>query len=279
MKSFAFKKPVIFSIIIITLAVSFTEIPLKNLYSHFFNSQYSYYFAGITGQGIASIVLIILLNRLELVKKVGLTLPPNKWKELWVLWPIVVLTIINFSSLFDGSLVIDMSKPITIGLYTLTYFSTGLFEEVLLRGIVLFVLLNKWQYTKKGIQLSVIVSSILFAIPHIVNFIQNRMSFGEAITTIIFSTFIGVSFAACVLRIKSIWPNIILHAIFNFGGSIKQISIGGGIQTTVPPLTVESALSSIIITLPLLFYGLFIIRKLAPINIQSNNVYDVYEGM
>lgn len=266
LKDFAFKKPVLFSIILIIITISFTEIPLKNLYLHFINNQCSNYLQGITEQGFASIILILLLTKLGFKKQGGLTTPPYKWKDLWVIWPLIALTIINF----DSSLKIDTAKPVTILLYTLTYLSTGIFEEVLLRGVVLSVLLNKWRATKKGIYLSVVVSSVLFGIPHIVNFIQNRMSLGATITNIVFATFLGVCFSACYLRNKSLWPVIIIHAAFDLVGSIKEIAVGGGIETISAPITLESALSSIIITLPLFLYGLYILKKVSPDTLKSD---------
>lgn len=79
--------------------------------------------------------------------------------------------------------------------------------------------------TKKGIYLAVLVSSLLFGFAHIIHYFLHDESLLAAITQISYAVFIGVSFAAFVIRNKSIIPAIILHAIFDIAGSIKEISV------------------------------------------------------
>ncbi|WP_198283747.1 CPBP family intramembrane glutamic endopeptidase [Clostridium cellulovorans] len=84
------------------------------------------------------------------------------------------------------------------------YLSTGLFEEVLCRGVILTVMLRKWGNSKVGIYLSVITSSLIFGTAHIANFLSNRSLLLATVTQITFAFFIGVFFATCFLRNKTI---------------------------------------------------------------------------
>ncbi|MFT5871214.1 MAG: membrane protease YdiL (CAAX protease family) [Clostridium sp.] len=263
LRTYAFEKPVIFSIILILVIVSFTFIPMDPIFSPFLDHQSSEYATGIFEQTFASFVLIMILKRFNLLKSSGFT-SPKQWKDLWIIWPMIIFSFINGAGLIDGSIVIDKSKPFVIILFILTYLSTGLFEEVLCRGVVLGVMLRKWGSTKEGCYLSVILSSLLFGSTHIVHFILHHFSLLASLTQITYGMFIGVFFAACVLRNKTIYPAIIIHAIFDILGSLREIAVGGGIRKAYFTISVPNAIASIIVMLPILIYGLFILRKVKP---------------
>ncbi|MBU3217280.1 CPBP family intramembrane metalloprotease [Clostridium estertheticum] len=263
LKSYAFNGPVIFSAILIIVTVAFTFIPLGPIFSPFLGFQAGEYITGILEQVIASLFLILILKQFDLFKIVGFT-RFKECKSLWIVWPMIILSFLNGAGLIDGSIVIDKSKPFVIILFILTYLSTGLFEEVLCRGVVLGVILRKWGSTKKGCYLSVILSSVLFGSTHIVHFLLHHFSLLASLTQITYGTFIGVFFAACVLRNKSIYPAIMLHAIFDILGSLREIAVGGGINTAYFTISIPNAIASIIVMLPILIYGLFILRKVKP---------------
>jgi len=274
LKNFALKKTVLFSIILICTAVFFTEIPLDRYFTFFANKQYNNYFIGTFEQIFVSLMLVLLLIKFGILKDAGLR-KFNSWKDLWIGWPLVVLIVINGWSIFDGSLTIDTSKPLLITLYTITYLSTGLFEELLCRGVVLIVMLHKWGDSKKGIYISVIASSILFGVTHIINFALGRSTLIATFTQIAFGFFIGVFFAAYFLRIRSIWPAIILHAAFNMCGSLQDIAIGGGLRAGVYSMTLGDAIANILVTLPFLIYGLYILRKVIMSDTLINSMEDL----
>jgi hypothetical protein len=57
---------------------------------------------------------------------------------------------------------------------------------------------------------------------------------------------------------------IIMHAMVDFGGGLRHLAVRGGSQTAVANSTVANAVATLIVTLPLLLYGLFILRKVSP---------------
>jgi membrane protease YdiL (CAAX protease family) len=263
LKTYAFEKPVIFSIILIIVIVSFTFIPMAPIFSPFLDHQSCEYVAGIFEQVFASLVLIMILKRFNLLKSAGFT-SPKQWKDLWIIWPMLLFALLNGSDLFSGNIIIDKSKPLVIVLFILVYLSTGLFEEILCRGVVLSLMLHKWGNTKKGCYLALVLSSALFGFTHIIHFILNQSSLLATVTQITYGTFIGVFFAACVLRNKTIYPAIILHAVVDIFGDLNEIAINGGLKETYFTMSIGDALGCIIITLPILIYGLFIFRKVTP---------------
>src|SRR5690348_11174559 len=92
-----------------------------------------------------------------------------------------------------------------LGTYILDSFSIGFFEEVLVRGFILIVLLVKWGNTKQGIYFSVISCSIVFGLAHIINLINDPNLVIATLTQITYATSFGVIFAALVLRNRTIW--------------------------------------------------------------------------
>lgn len=266
LKTFISQYPVIFSIIILIFSTILTEIRLEPFLTNFMDLQSATYVTITIEQGLFSIALVVLLRGLGLMKSAGFT-KPKEWKQLWLVWPILILAILNGSSLFDGTIVIDTSKSDLIILYILLNISVGFVEEILCRGTVLIVMMQKWGRTKKGVCLSVVISSLLFALLHITNFFAGRLSLLSTVTQITYAFSFGVFFAACLLRNNSIWPVIIVHAVFDMFGSLNEIALGGSFgQVSNTNSTLSDALSTIVVTLPLLIYGLFILRKVKPIN-------------
>lgn len=260
LSKFSTRHPLIFSIIILLLAIAFTEIPLEPLLKNYMDIQTATYITIALEQGVCAVILVVLIKALGLLKSAGFT-KPRDWSKVWLVWPIIVLTVLNGWSLFDGTIVIDSTKPMLIILFILLNASVGFFEEILCRGMMLTVLLKKWGNTQKGIYLSVLISSFIFGLVHILNFIMGRSTLPFALTQMAYAMFFGVFFAACLLRTNSIWPAIITHAVFDAFGSINEIAVGGSFGQ-IHQLTLEEALSTIAVTLPLMLaYGLFILRK------------------
>ena len=265
-KIFATQRPVLFSLLALALGTLLTEIPLKELFSPSLGAQPAFYLSLIIEQGLTGALFFWLLARFGWLETAGFT-SPKKWKALWLGWPLLLFTIINI----DEGIVVDTARPLLLILHLLTALSTGWVEEVLCRGVVVSALLQKWGQTRKGIILSVLVSSALFGAVHLANFLTGRKPLINTVTQITFAIFFGVIFAACLLRNRAIWPMILLHAAVDWAGTLREVSVGGGLRDVAPLLSPESAAISILVTFPLFLYGLFILRKVEPasLNLES----------
>jgi membrane protease YdiL (CAAX protease family) len=266
LKTFATRNPVLFSLIALIIGILLTEIPLREALAPYTGFQAAHYLTTIFEQGLTGLLFYWILVRFNWLDTAGFT-PPQKWKSLWLGWPLLLFAVINFET---GS-VIDTSKPLLILLHLLTTLSTGWIEEVLCRGVVVTALLQKWGRTRKGIYRSVLLSSVLFGAVHLANFLAGRKPLINNLTQITFAIFFGVIFASCLLRNRTIWPMIFLHAAVDWSGTIHEIAVGGGLRLTTPTITPENALINILITLPLLLYGLFILRKVEPASLDLEN--------
>ena len=106
-----------------------------------------------------------------------------------------------------------------------TWFFEGvvvpLAEEGLMRGILFSILL--WGFRKYYIEstagwLAVIFSTLIFATAHLNNL--GDYPTGFVLFQVGFSTIIGLAFAYTRLKTESIYPAILLHALFNLAGTL-----------------------------------------------------------
>ena len=126
----------------------------------------------------------------------------SRWRQLGLIWLPLALTplplIGGFQSLDIGTLIIFITG----------YLATGFFEETIFRGVLLGFL------RPLGIGKAVAISSVLFATGHL-----TRLLFGSAPATvgwqILFTFCFGVAYCAMRLRMGTIWPLILLHALWD----------------------------------------------------------------
>lgn len=267
LRYFAFGKPVIFSILVIAVSGLLTEIPFNLIFEPWLEAPASELLKVTIGHTLTGLVLVGLLAKLGMVEDARFT-HPREWQAVWLVWPFLVFTLLNLDSLISGYLKIDTSRPGLIILFVFLNLSIGFAEEIMVRGVVLNLLLRKWGRSRQDIYLSVLLSSLLFGGAHIFNLITGHLPPLANLTqigySIAFGIAFGIVFAACFLRNNSIWPVIIMHAAVDFAGGLRHISIGSGDQLPTANNTVEAALTSLIISLPLLLYGLFILQKVEP---------------
>lgn len=115
-------------------------------------------------------------------------------------------------------------------IYILTMFLVGLNEEVIVRGVVLNLLLDRFSDTKKGVLGAVIISSLIFGCAHIPNVLAG-VPLSSALIQALQATLLGVLFAAIYLRSGNLWICIIVHAGTDFAGLMASGIFGNGAMT------------------------------------------------
>jgi CAAX protease family protein len=185
-------------------------------------------------------------------------------KSLLIILPALLISINNFPFLpfLSGNALI--TKPIyTILIFAITCISVGLFEELVFRGLILFFLLEKLSKNRRGIFVSIIISSALFGIMHLFN-IFDGANVGATLLQVLYSFAMGIMWSIIVLKTKTIWLAVILHSLYNFTGLLFP---------TLGTLTNKYDLATIIITsllaLSVAFYTYKVFLTLVPKEIEA----------
>lgn len=177
-------------------------------------------------------------------------------------WPFIADGVYGFVSSYTSLNKNSISFPSIekIVYFTLVMLLVGIFEEVLCRGIILNSMLNKWGSTKVGIIKSVLLSSLIFGLGHLVNL----FSYSTPITTltqVIYTFLNGILFASIYLRCKNIWAVAILHAVYDWLALLSGIFH----QVATPATQVDTSVASMLVTgilyIPFALIGFFLLRK------------------
>lgn len=134
--------------------------------------------------------------------------------------PAILISINNFPiiAFFDGrAILIDPFYRVI--LFLIESLSVGFFEEILFRGIILMMLIERLSSKKHGIWIAVMVSSIVFGMMHLFN-LFNGAHLGDTLLQIGYSTLMGMLWAVMYLRTKNLWLTMLLHASYNFFGQV-----------------------------------------------------------
>ena len=144
------------------------------------------------------------------------------------------------------------------------------FEELVFRG-VMFLSILKNRRSTKGIFFSIVVSSALFGIFHMVNLIYGA-SFGSVMLQVGYSTLVGCMCAFIIIKTHSIWLSVLVHAVFNFCGNIVP-RLGEGKMLNAPQIIITviiSVLCAIYIVISLIKTDASDTDRLYRENIRSN---------
>jgi hypothetical protein len=188
-----------------------------------------------------SVLGIFLLNRLGWWGNAGYSTGIRFVQVSLFILPFAIAML----SLAEG---IRVTAPVTVMGFALLAILIGFAEETFFRGIIFTTLLPK------GTIPAVVISSFLFAAPHLLNAVGGLWDLTFTLVDTFAAFGVGVTFAALCLRTGSIWPAIGLHALFDF---TAFISLGGiEIQTQSTAVLVTSVIAGII----LVTYGFFLLR-------------------
>lgn len=145
----------------------------------------------------------------------------------------------------------------TIMIYTLT----GIFEELLFRGVILNAFQDAFAKKRaKTIWVSLILSALAFGLMHLTNLASGQDGVGT-LMQVIEASAAGLCFGAVYLRCRNIWVVVILHALTDLS---QSIGTNGQTAVDVQNTNVNAA-TSILSILPslvvLLGLTLFLLRR------------------
>ncbi len=196
--------------------------------------------------GVEDLILIIigifLLTRLDWWGKAGYTTGIRLGQIPLFILPLAV-------ALFMLGQGFQVTAPVTILSFAALTLVIGFAEETYFRGLILTALLPT------GTIRGVVLSSFLFAAPHLLNIIGGVWDPFFTIVDSIAAFGLGMTLAAIRLRTGSIWPLVGIHALFDFSSLIFL----GGIE--VPAQSPQDLFMSVLLGIVFVIYGLFLLRR------------------
>lgn len=176
-----------------------------------------------------SIFLIVFM----LMKGYAETFKP-KWRGTYILWsvPCFLVAIVNFpfSAVIRGVAVIE--RVDLLWLFLLKCVAIALLEEIFFRALLLPLFMERFAPNRYRVLISVLCSSILFALIHLLNLFFGA-GVGATLLQVGYTFLIGCMLAVMMLKTKNIWLCIIVHAVFDVGGLIISDLGRGVFQDTV----------------------------------------------
>lgn len=174
-------------------------------------------------------VLLILTMKLGYTQAVK-----AKWKASHLLWsiPCFFVAIVNFpfSALIGGAATINRID--LLWLFFLKCAAIAIFEEIFFRALLLPFFMEQMQKRRYCVIWSVLGSSLLFALMHLVNLFFGA-GFGATAMQVGYTFLLGCMLAVMLLKTKNVWLCVIIHALFDIGGTIVTDLGSGPFQDTV----------------------------------------------
>jgi len=218
------------------------------------------------GQIILSAIIIFLMKKMHVFNISDFQFR-NIGKGFILGWFYFVFAVCAFSMTFFAlpKNILIMPDPFALIITVLhPFLGTGVFEEVLFRGLILKILLLTMGHTKKGIIKACLISSVLFGVVHILNIIVVG-EYLPVIAQVIYAPFVGVCYAALFLRTKTLWVPILLHGLTNVSTQIFNVLLSpdvlqGSMQNQTDPSLID-AFMPVVFSIPFLIVGLILLRK------------------
>ena len=196
------------------LLLEFLKIPYSK--EEFRNEMLS----GIVQKGCGSLAALLLMFRFK-IRLFG------RVEHALYLLPCLAIAVNNFQwwAYLSGKMQLVHTQPLDFVLFTANCCLTGLFEELIFRGIIFSLLLDYLEKDKKGFYIAYILSCGVFAIMHLFN----GISFGTVLQ-VGYTFLTGGLFAFCLIKTKNIFCCAAVHAVYNFCGMLFDVrGLGAGV--------------------------------------------------
>ena len=209
------------------------------------------------GATIATLLFILLAGILGWLRAAGIARLGN-WQVWLVALASTIYLVLAYQLGFFGQIMLDLSQfrySSQAQTLLLRQLQVAFVEETLFRGILLYALVRVWGGSRRGLFASALLSGLFFGILHLLQAFAGSTPV-EAGLTVINSFLSGFWWAALVLVWGSVWPVVIIHAFTNLAVVLP------GIQSApIDPLW-WAYIRIILLELPLVAYGIWLIRRM-----------------
>jgi membrane protease YdiL (CAAX protease family) len=222
-KDFAMRRPFLFAVLLI-LSALLVEVLAGTLAVVLFGvEQTDAAFAPIILL-ITTLYLVFILSSFEWLKAAGVA-SLGHWRGWAAALILLAYYLLALMFAFFGEFSFSVPAEALSGLKIPTLFLNVALEEFLFRGLILYALVSVWGATRKGVLKAVIISALLFSLIHGLNAVTGDP--GEVPGQIAIALFESLWWGAIVLRWRSVWPVVLIHAATNWVLQTKALSLPG----------------------------------------------------
>ena len=193
------------------------------------------------------------------------------WRSMLFALPpfLVVVNNLPILSLLSGDAYVIHSAPVYWIWFALECLAIGLFEELAFRGVIFLLFAEKRRTTRKGLFWSLILTSAVFGAVHLLNVLMGA-GIGGVILQIGYSFLIGAMCSVVLLKTRNIWLCVLLHAVYDFCGTLVP-TLGGGSFWDTPTVVFTALLA--VATTAYLVYSFFTLdlKRVEEIYIEGNH--------
>ena len=192
-------------------------------------------------RGVGAVVFFAIL--INLGYKVLNPVRKPLGKALLFCFPAALVVVNNMPilSMVWGDAYFIHGEPWYILWFSLECLAIGLFEEAAFRGVALLLIAEKRRTTKKGLFMSIVLSSAVFGVIHLANILAGA-SPGAVILQIGYSFLIGAMCSVVLFKTGNLWLCVILHAVYDFSGNLMP-TLGAGTWWDTPTVIVTVILA------------------------------------
>lgn len=210
----------------------------------------------------------LIIWRLQLSKMAGLTTMIINFR--FYLFPLIIV----FLSLYNLSLTnfnnLDHS---TVVLFLFASVLVGLSEEFVFRGLIQSIILKDNENRKNYIVFSIIFTSTIFSLLHLMNIFKGFSNIESLINQLIFAFFMGIYLGSLLLITRQLFIVGILHGLVNFTYGFSDILDKPEVIDTNYTAGISQSIINIIGTTlvlsPILAIGLYQTLKINKVGINS----------
>ncbi|MBQ9791410.1 MAG: CPBP family intramembrane metalloprotease, partial [Clostridia bacterium] len=209
------KKYILFGLISIVFTIALYFIGMT-LIAKFINNAIASTIVDIIFKMVIGIGIIFLLKFVLKISHIGLGYKGIIYGLFIYGAMAIVYIILNYiSGISEFDRTFMQALPYLV-LFFFMCLGIGFVEEMIFRGIVLNFFKKLLCNHKCGVVVSIIISSVLFGMCHLLNLISTPNMIVSTIVQVLYASIIGAYFAVIYIKSGNIWAPIILHTVFDY---------------------------------------------------------------
>jgi membrane protease YdiL (CAAX protease family) len=196
---------------------------------------------------VLAVVFLLLATRAFGWQGLGLQAPASG-RKLVILW----MPVLYILAIVAGACSVGLPPAGTIAIVLVNTSLIGVSEELMFRGILL-----RGAVARFTIWPAVVLTSAIFGLVHTLNGLVTGQFLLSSLQALA-ASMSGFFYLAVRIRTRSLYPMIVVHALWDGSLIVLATAVGG---TTREAVSAAQLVVPVLIVVPLFLYGLFLLRN------------------